>query len=294
MIPRAEGISRSTRNARSSLMVLLLHGACDSKQSRDWPVTGGSAANTRYSELRQIDRHNVAQLRVAWTFHSGDRKGEIQVTPIVIDGVLYATTPALNVVALRADSGTQLWRFDPFAGRERTLHANRGVAYWAEGNDRRIFFSAGRRLYALDAASGRPIASFGDCGFVDLAKGLSREIGNEYVVATTPGVVYRDLLIQGTRVGEGQGSAPGDVRAFDVRTGAIRWTFHTIPHPGEFGHDTWPADAWRTAGGANSWAGMSVDVKRGVVYIPTGSATPDFYGGSRIGANLFANTLLAL
>ena len=281
-------------SARTTL--LLLVGACvpDAAPTADWPVTGGSAANTRYSELRQINRENVSQLRVAWTFHTGDRRGEIQATPIVIDGVLYTTTPALNLVALRADSGTQLWRFDPFVGRERTLHANRGVAYWAEGDDRRIFFSAGRRLYAVGAATGRPIPSFGDSGFVDLSRGLSRDIGDAYLVATTPGVVYRDLLIQGTRVGEGHGSAPGDVRAYDVRTGAIRWTFHTIPHPGEFGHDTWPADAWRTAGGANSWPGMSVDVRRGIVFVPTGSATPDFYGGDRAGANLFANTLLAL
>jgi quinoprotein glucose dehydrogenase len=283
-------------SAEGFLFGLLLAGACGHPRpaSPDWRVTGGSPENTRYSELRQINRENVSQLRIAWTFHTGDRRGEIQATPIIVDGVMYTTTPALNLVALRADSGTQLWSFDPFAGRERTLHANRGVAYWAKGDDRRIFFSAGRRLYALEASSGRPIHSFGDSGFVDLSKGLSREIGDEYVVATTPGVVYRDLLIQGTRVGEGQGSAPGDVRAYDVRTGAIRWTFRTIPHPGEFGHDTWPPDAWRTAGGANSWPGMSVDGQRGIVYIPTGSATPDFYGGDRAGANLFANTLLAL
>lgn len=275
------------------MVLWLLVAACTPEQS-DWPVTGGSAANARYSALRQINRGNVSQLRVAWTFHTGDRRGEIQATPIVVNGVMYTTTPALNVVALRADLGTQIWRFDPFVGRERSLHANRGVAYWAEGNDRRIFFSAGRRLYALDAGTGRPIPSFGDSGFVDLSVGLSRRLADEYLVATSPGLVYRDLLIQGTRVGEGYGAAPGDVRAYDVRTGAIRWTFHTIPHPGEFGHDTWPADAWKTAGGANSWAGMSVDTARGIAYVPTGSATPDFYGGDRRGANLFANTLVAL
>jgi quinoprotein glucose dehydrogenase len=275
-------------------MLLACVGACVAEQGSDWPVTGGNVANTRYAELRQINRDNVSRLRVAWTYHTGEPRGEIQATPIVVGGVLYTTTSALNVVALRADSGTQIWRFDPFATRERTRHANRGVAYWADGNDRRIFFSAGRRLYALDASTGRVVPTFGDSGSVDLAKGLSREIRDEYLVATTPGVVYKDLLIQGTRVGEGQGSAPGDVRAYDVRTGAIRWTFHTIPHPGEFGHDTWPPDAWRTAGGANSWPGMSVDVRRGIVFVPTGSATPDFYGGDRPGANLFATTLLAL
>ena len=264
----------------------------------DWRVTGSEPGNTRYSSLDQINRSNVARLRLAWTYHTGDLtpggRSEIQATPIVVDGVLYTTTPALAVIALRADSGTMLWRFDPFANRERETSVNRGVVYWADDRERRIFFSAGRRLYALDAQTGHPIHTFGDSGSVDLGAGLGREITDPYLVATSPGVIYRDVLIQGTRVGEGEGSAPGDVRAYDVRTGKIRWTFHTIPRPGEFGHDTWPADAWRTAGGANSWAGMTVDAGRGIVYIPTGSATPDFYGGDRVGANLFANSLLAL
>jgi quinoprotein glucose dehydrogenase len=264
----------------------------------DWRVTGGDPGNSRYSSLDQINRGNVASLRVAWTYHTGDAPAghsEIQATPIVVDGVLYTTTPSLAVIALRADSGTLIWRFDPFANRKSESHVNRGVAYWSEGSERRVFFSAGRRLYALDAASGRPASTFGGSGWVDLGDGLGRDIGDAYIVATSPGATYQDLLIQGTRVGEGEGSAPGDIRAYDVRTGKIRWTFHTIPRPGEFGHETWfPADAWRTGGGANSWAGMSVDVGRGIVYIPTGSATPDFYGGNRIGQNLFANTLLAL
>lgn len=266
--------------------------------STNWPVTGGDPGNTRYSPLAQIDRANVRTLRVAWTYHTGDMPAnghsEIQATPIVIDGVLYATTPELKAIALRADSGTLLWRFDPFAPGGRASHVNRGVVYWAHGNERRIFFTAGRRLFALDAANGTLVTTFGDHGSVDLATGLGRDIGDAYLVATSPGVVYEDLLIQGTRVGEEEGSAPGDVRAYDVHTGAIRWAFHTIPRPGELGYDTWPRDAWKTAGGANSWAGMSVDAARGIVYIPTGSATPDFYGGNRVGANLFANTLLAV
>ncbi len=262
----------------------------------DWPVTGGDPGNSRYSALDQINRSNVSSLRVAWIYHTGDGSAtsQIQAIPIVVDGVLYTTTPALAVVALRADSGTVIWRFDPFATRQRDLHVNRGVVYWSQGNERRIFFSAGRRLFSLDAGTGRPIQGFGDSGWVDLAAGLGRDIGDAYIVATSPGVVYQDILIQGTRVGEEEGSAPGDVRAYDARTGKIRWTFHTIPRPGEVGYDTWPADAWKTAGGANSWAGMSVDLARGIVYIPTGSATPDFYGGARVGENLFANTLLAL
>lgn len=270
----------------------------DSTSANDWRVTGGDPGNSRYSALDQITRANVAQLGVAWTFHTGDASpnahSEIQATPIVVDGVLYTTTPTLAVVALHADNGTLIWRFDPFAGRARETHVNRGVVYFADGESGRIFFSAGRRLYSLDALTGRPSQSFGDSGWIDLATGLGRDIGDAYIVATSPGVIYRDLLIQGTRVGEDEGSAPGDVRAYDVHTGKIRWTFHTIPRPGEFGYDTWPRDAWQNAGGANSWPGMSVDVNRGIVYIPTGSATPDFYGGNRVGADLFANTLLAL
>ena len=262
--------------------------------STDWRVAGGEPGNSRYSTLDQINTTNVQQLRVAWIYHTRDLpadRGEIQATPIVVDGIMYTTTPALAVVALHAENGKQIWRFDR---RTDASHVNRGVVYWADSTDRRIFFSAGRRLYALDARNGRPIRTFGESGSIDLAAGLSRDIGDAYLVATSPGAIYKDLLIQGMRVGEEEGSAPGDLRAYDVRTGAIRWTFHTIPHPGEFGHDTWPPNAWRSAGGANSWAGMSVDTARGIVYVPTGSATPDFYGGDRLGANLFANALIAL
>jgi quinoprotein glucose dehydrogenase len=293
--------SRTSSFASAAIVVTIVSASTppsSAAQSVDWRVTGGEPGNSRYSPLDQIDRENVARLRVAWTYHTGDlapdAHGEIQATPIVVDGVLYTTTPALAVIALRADSGTLLWRFDPFATGRRELHVNRGVVYWARGKDRRILFTAGRRLYSLDARTGRPVSTFGQSGSVDLAKGLSRPITDEYVVATSPGVAFENLLIQGTRVGEEEGSAPGDIRAYDVRTGAIRWTFHTIPHPGEVGYATWPAGAWKTAGGANSWPGMTVDAKRGIVYIPTGSATPDFYGGARTGANLFANTLLAL
>ena len=270
-------------------------GASGSGATSDWSVTGGDPGNARYSSLDQINRTNVSRLRVAWVYHTGDsRMDQIQATPIVVDGVMYTTTRDLAVVALRADSGTLIWRFDPFRNPRPQPNVNRGVAYWSDSAERRVLFSAGRRLYSLDAGTGRPVTAFGDSGSVDLSAGLGRNIGNAYVVATSPGVVYHDLLIQGTRVGEEEGSAPGDIRAYDVRTGKIRWTFYTIPRPGEFGHETWPADAWKTAGGANSWPGMSVDVARGIVYIPTGSATPDFYGGARIGQNLFANTLLAL
>lgn len=286
------------RAAVAAALALACNGGAGDAPPDDWRVTGSVPANDRYSALAQIDRANVSQLQVAWVYHTGDAppaaRSEIQATPIVVDGVLYTTTPALAVVALRADSGTLIWRFDPYVGRTRDSHVNRGVVFWGEGREARVFFTAGRRLYALDATTGHPVPSFGDSGWVDLAAGLGRDIGDAFLVATSPGVIYNDLLIQGTRVGEGDGSAPGHVRAYDVRTGRTRWTFHTIPQPGELGHDSWPADAWRTAGGANSWPGMAVDVRRGIVYVPTGSATPDFYGGARVGENLFANTLLAL
>ena len=262
----------------------------------DWRTTGGDPGNARYSYLDQINRQNVAALQIAWDYHTGDSSthSQIQATPIIVDGVLYTSTPALNVIALRGDNGTLIWRFDPFTNRPRATHVNRGVVFWSDSTQRRVFFTAGRRLYSLDASTGQPDRAFGDSGSVDLSAGLDRDVSNTDVLATSPGVVFQDLLIQGTRVGEGEGAAPGDIRAYDVRTGKIRWTFHTIPRPGEYGYDSWPADAWRTAGGANSWAGMTVDTRRGIVFIPTGSATPDFYGGQRHGKNLFSSTLLAL
>jgi len=293
------------RGWRAALAVIAVPGAlaCSQRAASDpgtvdWRVTGGSPGNPRYSALDQINRRNVAQLKVAWTYHTGDLPpdglSQIQATPIVVDGVLYTTTPKLAVIALRAERGTLLWRFDAFPNRATQPHVNRGVVYWAVGRDRRIFFAVERRLYALDAGTGTPIRSFGDSGWVDLGVGLGWDIDGEYLVSTSPGVAYKDIVIWGTRVGEDVGAAPGHVRAYDARTGKIRWTFHSIPWPGEFGHDTWPTEAYKTIGGANSWAGMTVDTARGVVYIPTGSASPDFYGADRLGADLFANSLLAL
>jgi len=287
---------------RSSFLLLGLLAGCKaaSVPAVDWRTTGGAPGNTRFSPLDQINVTNVAQLQVAWVYHTGDLApdghGEIQATPIVVDGVLYATTPKVAVIALRAAAGTLLWRFDASPNRPTQPHVNRGVVYWADerGHDRRIFFAVDRRLYALDARTGEPIRSLGNSGWVDLGEGLGQDVGDRYLVSTSPGVAYQDVLIWGTRVGEEAGSAPGHIRAYDARTGKIRWTFHTIPWPAEFGYDTWPPEAFQTAGGANSWAGMTVDTARGIVYIPTGSATPDFYGGDRVGANLFANSLLAL
>ena len=282
--------------------VVALLIACESEPpagpatQADWPVTGGDPANDRYSPLTQITSKNVRRLQVTWRYDGGDTtgRGQIQATPIVVHGVLYSTTSSGRAFALRAATGERLWQFDPYATRPNEGSVNRGVVYWEDAADRRILFTAGSRLYALDASTGALKTTFGDAGSLDLSKGLGRDSANQSVVATSPGVVYHDLLIQGTRVGEGDGAAPGHVRAFDVRTGAVRWMFHTIPRPGEVGYETWPPDAWRSAGGANSWPGLALDVARGIVYVPTGSASPDFWGGDRIGANLFANSLLAL
>src|SRR5882762_280437 len=281
---------------RAIALLLLAAGCASQEPNTDWRVAGADPGNTRFSPLDQINTTNVAQLQVAWVYHTGDLPpdghGEIQATPIVVDGILYATTPKVAVIALRADAGTLLWRFDAFPNRPTQPHVNRGVVY----RDGRVFFAVDRRLYALDGRTGQPIRTFGDSGrgWVDLGEGLGWDVGGKYLVSTSPGVAYKDVLIWGTRVGEEAGSAPGHIRAYDARSGKIRWTFHTIPWPGEDGYDTWPPEAFKTAGGANSWAGMTVDTARGVVYIPTGSATPDFYGGERVGANLFANSLLAL
>jgi len=263
----------------------------------DWPHYLGDVERSHASPLAQITADNVAGLEVAWTFDTGAKEtgfSEMQCSPIVVDGVLYLTNHSSQVFALDAATGGELWRFDPVANGSGSQVRNRGVAHWraVDGSGARILASSGGHLWALDAKTGAPVEGFGSGGRIELSDGLERE-GAE-VSATTPGVVYDDLLILGTRVSEVSGAAPGDVRAFDVRTGAVRWIFHTIPRPGEFGADSWPEDAWQTAGGANSWAGISLDRERELVFVPTGSAVPDFYGGDRPGDNLFANSLIAL
>ncbi len=259
----------------------------------DWSVFGGNSHNTHFSTLSQITPANVSRLKVAWTYATGDEfKGsEMQANPIVIDGILYATTPKLHVFALNAATGKELWRFDPNNGAaplSRIRH--RGVVVTGD----RVIFNYRNRLYALDRATGKPIPSFGTNGWVDLRAGLGRPVEGLSVSASTPGVVFEDVLIIGSSVPEQLPSAPGDIRAYDVKTGALRWSFHTIPHPGEFGYDSWPADAWKIAGGANAWAGVTIDTKRGLVFAATGSASYDFYGANRLGDNLFANSVLAL
>lgn len=255
----------------------------------------------RYSRLEQINPSNVGNLRVAWTYHTGDSRERprttIECTPLAIAGVMYLTTAQLKVCALDAATGKLLWRFDPFEGEEegKPRGVNRGVAYWEKGEDKRILCTAGSRLMALDAGTGKLLRDFGKDGVVELRQGLGRDTRGMSYEVTSPGAVYKDLIILGSLCDEGpEPAAPGHVRAFHIPTGKMAWIFHTLPYPGELGHETWQGDSWRTAGGANDWGGMTVDVKRGWVFLATGSATFDFYGGERLGQNLFANCVIAL
>jgi quinoprotein glucose dehydrogenase len=284
-------------------VLLVLGGLTGHGASNDWPVYLGDQASTHFSTLEQITSSNVHQLEVAWTYRCGDVRSEnrsqIQCNPLIIDGVLYGTSPQLKLLALNAGTGEEIWRFDPFAssGGKGGGGVNRGVIHWRseDGKERRILYGAGQYFYAVDASNGRLIDSFGQSGRIDLREGLGRDASKLSVGATTPGVVYKNLLIQGARLSEGPGPvAPGHIRAYDVRTGRLVWTFHTIPHPGEPGYETWPPEAWTHIGAANCWTGMALDESRGIVFVPTGSAAFDFWGGNRIGQNLYANCLLAL
>lgn len=282
---------------------LFLFSACQTKSTEidytDWSHYGGPADGSRYSSLAQITIENVSKLEIAWTYKTGDAtaSSQIQCQPIVVNGLLYGSTPKLNVFALNAETGEEVWRFDPFevlGGENSWAGTNRGVSYWEDGEDKRILFGAGNWLMAVDAETGEPILSFGDQGKIDLRKGLDTERADFLIVANAPGVVYRDLLIIGMRLSEGLDAAPGHIRAYNIRTGRREWIFHTIPQEGEPGYETWDAKNIKQIGGANNWAGMTVDQRRGIVFVPTGSATYDFWGGYRKGDNLYANSLIAL
>lgn len=273
-----------------------------------WQVYNGGKEGLKYSSLTQINTTNVNQLQVAWTYHTGDadtvHHSQIQCNPIMVDGVLYGVGPQMKLFAVDAATGIQKWVFDvnaktQFDSNRSAFHNminSRGIAYWSDGaNDKRIFFTGGSNTFAIDATTGKPIPSFGDNGSIDLHDNLGRDVKNLFVVNTSPGTVYKNLLILGTRVDEAPPAAPGHIRAYDVVTGKLQWIFHTIPHPGEEGYETWEdKDAWQHIGGGNTWSGFSLDEDRGILFAPTGSASYDFYGGKRKGANLYANCLLAL
>jgi len=254
---------------------------------REWRDYAGGPDSSRFVAATQIDRSNVGRLDVAWTYPAGDT----DFNPLVVRGVVYGRTRGTGLVALDAATGKELWVHDGIEG-----FALRGVNYWesADGTDRRLLFSARNVLRAIDARTGKPIASFGVDGRVDLREGLDRDPKNVDQQSRLPGRVFENLIILGSATNQEYASAPGDIRAFDVRTGALVWTFRTVPRPGEFGADTWPANARATVGGANNWAEISVDAARGIVYVPTASGKYNFYGGYRHGDNLFANCILAL
>jgi quinoprotein glucose dehydrogenase len=267
---------------------------------RGWQAYGGGPDNIHYSRLTQINRGNAAKMKVAWRYDTGDEfpGSEMECNPIVIGDTLFATTPKLRIIALNAATGHLKWSFDPSNGeRPAGKMRNRGVAYWAgekSGGVPRIFVAWREFLYALSADTGKPVSDFGEGGRIDLRQNLGRDPGSLMISDTSPPVVYNDLLIVGSIVSETLPALPGDVRAYDAKSGKLRWSFHTIPRPGEFGYDTWPREAWQYIGGVNNWSGMSLDTERGILFVPTGSATFDFYGANRLGDDLFANCLIAL
>jgi quinoprotein glucose dehydrogenase len=259
-------------------------------QHKTWRDYGGGPDSSKFVALDQITKSNVSQLKVAWTYPTGDSLN-YQFNPIVVDNVMYVLARNSSLVALDATTGKEIWIHANLRGIAR-----RGINYWesVDRKDRRLLFQMNNYLQAIDALTGKSILTFGSNGLVDLKEGLGRDPVGLRAQSNTPGRIFENLILLGSAVGEGYLSAPGHLRAYDVVTGKVVWTFHTIPQPGEFGYDTWPKDAWRYAGGANTWGEISLDVERGIAYFPTGSPTYDYYGADRIGSNLFGNCLLAL
>lgn len=282
------------------MVVLYFLGGCTfsdkssfNKSSSDsWTEYLGGSDRNHYSTLSLIDTNNVARLKIAWIYKTPDR-GQMQMNPLMINGAVYGVTSTLKAFALDATTGKELWLYNDSASTSGT---SRGVAYWEDGSDKRIFYTVGAHLVALNALDGKLIPTFGNNGKVNLHAGLPDEAKDKYITSTTPGTVFENLIIMPVRVAENASAAPGDIRAFDVRSGKLVWTFHTIPHPGEKGYETWPEEAYKNinVGAVNNWVGMALDKKTGILFIPLGSAAPDFYGANRKGANLYANCLLAL
>ena len=273
-----------------ALVICGLGSSADKNADRDWPIYGGTPENDHFSPLKQINRKNVKHLQVAWTFDT-EEAGGLQTSPVEVNGVLYGITPTQKIFAVDAGSGKLLWKF---ASGIKGTQPDRGLSYWSDGKESRIIAGVMNFVYALDAATGKPVPTFGKDGRIDLREGLARNPAEQVIYLTSPAVIYKDLMIVGGRESETLPAPYGDIRAYEVRTGKLRWAFHTIPRPGEFGYDTWPKDSWKSTGAANNWTGMTLDRNTGTIYIPTGSAAFDFYGGDRLGDDLFANCLLAL
>src|SRR5262245_55880807 len=264
----------------------------------DWPAYRGDPKGNQYSAIAQIHAANVHRLRPAWEYHTKDanQRSTMHANPVVVNGVMYITTPALKAVALNAATGREVWSFDPakYNNGEVVRLRNRGVTYWKGAEGERIFHFVRDRVYAVDARSGALITSFGKGGFIDLRQNLGVDPATAVIEMTSPGAVFKNLLIIASRVNETYDSAPGHIRAYDTVSGEMKWIFHTIPTEGEFGRDTWKWVKGETYGGANAWGGLTIDEQRGWVFAATGSATDDFYGGFRKGVDLFANCVIAL
>jgi glucose dehydrogenase len=281
------------------LAVLPLHG-------QEWPVYGGDAAGTKHSPLKQINRSNVKNLKPAWIFDTGDfsdgttmpNASSFEATPLMVDGILYVSTPFHRLFALNPETGRMLWSWDShFDTRNRVVvYLSRGVTYWSDGTRKRIFLADQQgRLFAIDAKTGKTDTQFGEAGMVNLQRGFVEDFPRGQYGITSPPSVCGTTLVTGSWVSDSEPHGPsGDVRGFDPRTGKERWRFHTVPRPGEFGHDTWGKDSWRDRGGLNAWSIMTVDQKRGMVFLPLTSPSYDYYGGDRPGQNLFGDSVVSL
>ena len=301
---------RSSDVARAFLPVLILSGVFAAPG--DWPFYGGDQAGSKYSPLDQINRANVRNLQPAWEWKTGEQRqaefktfpGMFEVTPVMMGGTLYLSTPYNRVVALDPETGRERWSYDPKAYADGqvpngTGFVHRGVAVWRDSKSSRlrVFMNSRYRLISIDAETGRPVETFGDNGFVTLTTGLRWEVNPKHYTNTSPPVVYKDLVIVGNGVADRlvyRKDPPGDVRAFDARTGKLVWTFHTVPQKGEFGSDTWGNGSETYTGHTNVWAPMSLDDARGLLYLPVSTPSNDFYGGARLGANLFAESIVCL
>lgn len=300
---------KSAKSYSGLFVLLILFLSCKSTITdsySEWKVYGGGNEKILYSSLKEIDTNNVKYLQVAWTYHTNDAESssQMQVNTIIVDGVLYGVSPRLKLFALDPKTGKEKWVFDPMSAkdtsednpRKRGINICRGIAYYkGDEKDKLIFYTAGSDLYCIDALSGKPSLKFGNNGSIDLHNDLGRDVSQSYITSTSPGIIYKDLIIMGIATSEDANAAPGHIRAYDVHTGKMRWIFHTIPHPGEQGYESWSdPEAYKHIGGANVWAGFSLDEKRGIVFAPTGSAADDWYGGKRLGNNLYANCVIAL
>lgn len=285
------------------LLITVISSLCFAQQWTHW---GGDAGGSRFSNLKQVHRGNVAKLKAAWTYRTGEIsdgkvhpvRSAFETTPLYIDGVLYLTTPFNRLVAVEPETGKELWSFDPKIDMTQSinLYISRGCSYWTDGKNRRLLYGTQMgKLYSIDATTGRPDPAFGEGGAIDLRKGVADEFPDRAYGVTSAPAIYRNLVITGAWVSDGEPRGPaGDVRAFDIRTGKLAWTFHTVPRHGEFGYDTWDSGSAERRGGTNVWSTMSVDEKRGIVFLPLTSPSPDYYGGERKGINLFGDSVVAL